>query len=126
MITQRVFSNTKWEGEVAYCRAIRKGNLIFVSGTTAVNEKLEIVGDNMYEQCFFIFQKIERALHECGASLSDVVRTRTFVTNINDFDGFAKAHQQFFKNNPPSATCVEVSRFVNNQLLVEIEVDAVV
>ena len=122
---QRVFSNTKWEAEVAYCRAIRKGNLVFVSGTTAVNENGEIVGDNMYGQCVFIFQKIEKALNECGASLNYVVRTRTFVTDMKDFDGFAKAHQQFFKNNPPVATCVEVSAFVNDKLLVEIEVDVV-
>lgn len=122
---KNIYSGTIWEKEVAYCRAKKVGNLIFVSGTTASNEKGEAVGNDVYEQSKFIFQKIEMALKQCGASLKDVVRTRTYVTNIADFDKFAKAHKEFFTGIDPVATCVEVTRLVNEKLLVEIEVDAI-
>ncbi|MBU6339240.1 MAG: RidA family protein [Rickettsiales bacterium] len=121
---QNIYSGTKWEKEVAYCRAKKVGNMVFVSGTTAVDENGNIVGENVYTQSKFIFKKIENALKACGASLSDVVRTRTFITNINSFDEFARAHKENFSGIDPVATCVEVSRLVNNKLLIEIEVDA--
>ncbi len=123
---KNIYSGTIWEKEVAYCRAKKVGNLIFVSGTTSVNDQGEIVGDDLYQQSKFIFQKIETALKACGASLKDVVRTRTFVTNIEDFNQFAQAHKESFTGIDPVATCVEVTRLVNEKLLVEIEVDAVV
>lgn len=121
-----IYSGAIWEKQVSYCRAKKVGNLIFVSGTTASNENGEAVGDDVYLQSKYIFEKIERALKECGAGLKDVVRTRTFITDISKFDLFAKAHHEFFEGIDPTATCVEVARLVNGRLLIEIEVDAVI
>lgn len=122
---KNIYSGTIWEKEVAYCRAKKVGNLIFVSGTTASGENGAVVGEDVYEQTKFIFQKIETALKQCGATLHDVVRTRTFITNIDAFDQFARAHKENFTGIDPVATCVEVTRLVNPKLLIEIEVDAV-
>lgn len=120
-----IYSNSSWEKEVAYCRAKKVGNFIFVSGTTAVDENGSIIGGNVYEQSKFIFQKISKALEKCEASLANVVRTRTFIVNIDNFAEFAKAHREVFAGIDPVATCVEVSRLVNENLLIEIEVDAI-
>ena len=123
-IIERVYSGVRWEEEVSYCRAIKAGKYVFVSGTVSVNEQNEIVGDNMYDQASFIFKKIESVLKKFDMSLSNVIRTRMFVTNIDMFDGLAKAHKKSFNDNPPVATCVEITRLINTELLVEIEVDA--
>ncbi len=123
---QNIYSGTKWEEEVAYCRAKRVGNMVFVSGTTAVDENGNIIGDSVYLQSKFIFRKIENALKLCGANISDVVRTRTFITNIDYFLEFALAHKEVFFGVDPVATCVEVSRLVNDKMLIEIEVDAII
>lgn len=120
-----IYSNSSWEKKVAYCRAKKVGNFIFVSGTTAVDENGSIIGGNVYEQSKFIFQKISKALEKCEASLANVVRTRTFIVNIDNFAEFAKAHREVFAGIDPVATCVEVSRLVNENLLIEIEVDAI-
>ena len=122
---KNIYSGSPWEKEVAYCRAKKAGNLVFVSGTVSSNEKGEVVGDDVYQQSKYIFEKIEKALKQCGASMKDVVRTRTFVTDINAFNQFAKAHKEVFSGIDPTATCVEISGLVNKDLLVEIEVDAV-
>lgn len=127
METKRVFSGAAWEKTVAYCRAIKVGNHIYVSGTAAIDDNGEVVGKNdVYEQSKFIFKKIEKAILELGGGLKFVVRTRAFITDIGEFDGFARAHGEIFKNNEPAATCVEISKLVNDELLIEIEVDAVV
>lgn len=126
MERKNIYSGSVWEKEVAYCRAKKVGNLVFVSGTTSVNEKGEIVGADVYEQSKFIFEKMEKALKQCGSSLKDVVRTRTFITDITKFDQFAKAHKEFFSGIDPVATCVETPRLVNEKLLIEIEIDAVI
>lgn len=121
-----ISSGTIWEEKVGYSRAVKVGNQIFVSGTVAVDENGKTVGEgNPYEQAKFIFSKIEKALIQAGATLNDVVRTRMFVTDINNFDEITKAHGEVFSNIRPAATLVEISRLVNN-LLVEIEVDAVI
>ncbi|MCA9320594.1 MAG: RidA family protein [Planctomycetes bacterium] len=126
MRRQRVYSGTQWEEKVAYCRALKVGPSVFVAGTTAVDENLTVVApDDMGSQARFIFEKIGRALSECGASLRDVVRTRMFVTDISRFEEVAMAHRQFFEGIDPVATCVEVQRLVNPELLIEIEVDAI-
>jgi enamine deaminase RidA (YjgF/YER057c/UK114 family) len=120
-----VSSGTKWETEVGYSRAVRVGNTIEVSGTTAV-EGDEIIGrDNLYAQTKFIFQKIEKALKEAGGSLKDVVRTRMFVTDIARWEEAGKAHHEFFKDIKPAATLVEVKSLVHPYLLIEIEVTAI-
>jgi enamine deaminase RidA (YjgF/YER057c/UK114 family) len=98
---------------------------VLVSGTTAVDEHGRVVGPgDLHAQARYALQKIERALAELGARLADVVRTRTFLTDIDRFDEFARAHHEFFAGIDPVATCVEVSRLVAPELLVEIEVDA--
>lgn len=121
-----ISSGTIWEEKVGYSRAVKVGNQVFVSGTVAVDENGKTVGEgNPYEQAKFIFAKIEKALLQAGATLNNVVRTRMFVTDINNFDEITKAHGEIFADIRPAATLVEISRLVNN-LLVEIEVDAII
>ena len=127
MNRQRVESGTIWEDQVGYCRAIKAGPAIFVSGTTAVDADGNVVGEgDVYQQCIFIFQKIEAALRELQVSMEEVVRTRTFITDISEFQNFARAHSEVFDAIRPAASCVEISRTVDPRLLVEIEVDAYV
>ena len=89
-----------------------------------MDEKGKVVGENVYQQAVFVFAKIERALVELGGCLDDVVRTRTFITDMNQFEGFARAHRETFQDMDPAATCVGVSGLVDERLLIEIEVDA--
>jgi enamine deaminase RidA (YjgF/YER057c/UK114 family) len=124
---KNVYSGTAWEPKVAYCRAKRVGNVIAVSGTVAVDEEGKVVGPgDLYVQTAFALKKIEKALRALDASLKDVVRTRTYVTDISRFDDFARAHREAFQGVDPAATCVEVARLVSPELVVEIEVDAIV
>lgn len=119
-------SNTNWESIVGYSRAVKIGNIIEVSGTTAVLNG-EVVGkDSPYEQAKFIFQIIERVLKNADASLKDVIRTRTFVTDISKWEEIGRAHAEYFKDIRPAATMVEVKSLINPYLLVEIEVSAIV
>ena len=122
-----VSSGTPWETAVAYSRAVRKGPFVAVSGTTAsdANGDVQCPGD-AYGQTVYILKKIEAALTDCGASLSDVVRTRMFVTDVSCWQEVGRAHQEFFADICPASTLIEVSRLVDDGLLVEIEVDAVV
>lgn len=121
-----ISSGTVWEKKAGYSRAVKVGNQIFISGTVAVDENGNTIGEgNPYEQTKYIFSKIEKALIQAGASLKDVVRTRMFVTDINYFEEVTKAHGEVFSEIRPAATLVEISGLVNN-LLVEIEVDAVI
>ena len=123
---RRVYSGAPWEKQVAYCRANRVGNIITVSGTTAVDENGKVVGENdIYRQTKYIFEKISRALNELGASLTDVTRTRMFITDIEMFPDVGRAHKEVFEGVDPAATCVEISRLVRDELLIEIEVDGV-
>lgn len=127
MTRQNVYSGTPWEPKVAYCRAKRVGQTIVVSGTVAVDESGAVVAPgDMYAQTAYAIRKIERALKELGAGLEDVVRTRTFVTDIARFEEFARAHQEAFAGIDPAATCVQVSALVSPALVVEIEADAIV
>jgi len=120
-----ISSNTKWEDMVGYSRAVKVGNIIEVSGTTAVSNG-EVVGKGSpYEQTKFVFQIIENALKQAGASLKDVVRTRTFVTDISKWEEIGRAHAECFKDIKPCATMVEVKSLINPDLLVEIEVTAI-
>ncbi|MFK8006430.1 MAG: RidA family protein [Saprospiraceae bacterium] len=126
MKRKNISSNTKWEDIVGYSRAVRVGNIIEVAGTTAVDGE-EIIGiGNPYEQTKFIFQKIEKALIETGATMEDVVRTRMFVTNMDDWEEIGRAHGEFFKEIKPASTMLEVSRFIDEEILIEIEVSAVI
>ncbi len=125
MNRKRVFTGSPWEPLVGYCRAIRIGDRIEVAGTTAMKDG-EVVGvGNPYEQTKFILQTIEQALIELGSGMSDVVRTRMFVTDISKWEEIGKAHGEFFKKVQPAATMVEVQALIDPRLLVEIEVYAI-
>jgi len=123
---QNISSGAPWENIVGYSRAVRIGNLIEVAGTTAVDEAGNIVGaGDCGAQTRYILQKIERALREAGASMSDVIRTRMFATDISRWEEIGRAHGEFFRDVKPAASMVEVSRLIEPGLLVEIEVTAV-
>lgn len=124
---ERVYTGTPWEPRVAYCRATRVGDHVFVSGTVAADESGAVVGPgDVQAQAQFIFAKIARCLGQLGASLADVVRTRTFLVDVGQFDGFARAHREAFAGIDPCATCVGVTRLVGEEFLIEIEVEAIV
>ncbi len=124
---QNISSGTPWESVVGYSRAVRVGRQVFVAGTTASDADGNVAAlGNPYGQAVHIFGKIEAALREAGASMKDVVRTRMFVTDIAYFDAVGRAHAEFFRDVRPAATMVEVQRFVSPEMLVEIEVDAVI
>ncbi len=124
---QRITSGTPWEKSVGYSRAIRVGKLVYVAGTTASDENGNVmaVGD-VYAQTAYILKKIERALNEAGASISDVVRTRSFITDISRWQEFGKAHGEVFSAIQPVSTLVQVSQLIDPKHLIEIEVDAVI
>ncbi|MEO8612886.1 MAG: RidA family protein [Chloroflexota bacterium] len=122
---QNIASGTTWEAVAGYSRAVKLGNSIHVSGTTATDENGEVVGlDDPYAQTVYIIQKIERALKEAGATLNDVVRTRIYVTDAKRWEPVARAHGEFFKDIRPANTLVEVSALIGEGYLVEIEADA--
>jgi len=124
---QNITSGTKWEEIVGYSRAVRIGNFIEVAGTTAVDEGGEVVGLNdPYKQTKYVPSKIERVLNRAGGSLEDVIRTRMYVIDINHWEEIGKAHGEFFRDIKPAATMVEVKSLISPELLVEIEVSAVV
>lgn len=123
---QNISSVSPWEDVVGYSRAVRIGNVVEVAGTTATDGDTIIGKENMFEQAMFIFRKIEKALADAGATMEDVVRTRMFVTDISKWEDAGKAHAVFFKNVKPAATMVEVSRLISPDLLIEIEVTAVI
>lgn len=122
-----ISTGTDWEDKVGYSRAVKVGNQVFVSGTTAVDENGDIVGKgDVYLQTRQCILNIEKALKKAGASLNNVVRTRTFITNMDDWEAFGKAHEEFFGTIKPAATLVEINKLIDPDLLVEIEVNAVV
>ncbi len=126
MERQRISSGTKWERLYGYSRAVRVGNTVHVAGTTAVDDDGRVVGEgDPYRQTRFVYDKIAKALAEAGASLRDVVRVRTFVTDISWWTEVARAQGEVFADIRPAATLVQVSALVEPALLVEIEVEAV-
>lgn len=121
-----ISSGTQWEKKFGYSRAVVIGNVVAVAGTTAVDDEGNVVGEGSpYEQARFIYRKIERALHEAGASLQDVVRLRTFVTDISRWEEVGRAQGEVFAEIRPAATLVQVAALVDPRLLVEIEADAI-
>ena len=122
---KNISSGSPWEDVVGYSRAVRIGNVIEVAGTTAMDGDVLIGEGDVYAQTKFILQKIERALAEAGSSLTDVVRTRMFITDITQWEEAGRAHGDFFKTIKPVSTMVEVSALIDERLLIEIEVTAV-
>ncbi|MFB6140309.1 MAG: RidA family protein [Halosimplex sp.] len=125
MSRQTVSSGTEWESHVGYSRAVRAGGQVHVSGTTPVDEDGAVIGDGPYEQTAAALEIVEGALEAAGAELADVVRTRTYVTDIDDYEAVGRAHGEVFDEIRPASTMVEVSRLVDDDLCVKVEATAV-
>jgi enamine deaminase RidA (YjgF/YER057c/UK114 family) len=125
---ERVFSKAPWEEKVGYCRALKAGNHIYVTGTAPIDEAgtgVHKPGD-AYAQALRCLELIERALAQLGASRKNVVRTRMFVTDISRWADYGRAHGEFFRADKPTTTMVEIKSLIDPKMLIEIEADAVV
>ena len=123
---QRTFSGAPWEKKVAYCRGLRAGDRIFITGTVAVDDEGgAFAPGDAYAQTKRCFEIIRAALDDLGADMSRVVRTRMFVTDIARVEEYGRAHQEIFADHPPCTTLIAVAALVNPEFLIEIEADAV-
>ena len=125
MSRQNILTGSPWEDKMGYCRAVRIGNIIEVSGTVAIVDGEKVKADDAFAQTNNILERIAVVLEEAGANMKDVVRTRIFTTDITQFDNIAKAHGAYFKDIKPTTGIYEISRLVAPEYLVEIEFTAV-
>jgi len=123
---KRISTGDPWESVVGYSRAIRTGSVVEVAGTAAVRDGKVVGKGDPYAQAIFILEKIKAALEETGAKLEHVTRTRIFVTDIAHWQQVGKAHGEFFRDIRPASTMVEIQRLINPDMLVEIEVTAMI
>ncbi|MEL6468829.1 MAG: RidA family protein [Cyanobacteria bacterium J06623_4] len=127
MTIQRHFTHTPWEPTVGYCRALRAGSIIYLSGTAPVDDSgRTFAPGDAYAQAHRCFQIIRDTLQAMDSGLHQVIRTRMYVTDIHQWEAFGKAHQSFFGDHPPVTTMVEVKSLINPDMLIEIEAEAFV
>ncbi len=126
MERKNILTGSPWEDKMGYCRAVRIGNIVEVSGTVAIVDGEKVKADDAYAQTLNILERIEKVLEEAGVGMRDVIRTRIFTTDINTFEAVANAHAKFFKEVKPTTGFYEVSKLVAPEYLVEIEFTAVV
>ncbi len=125
MERKNISSGAPWEDIVGYSRAVKIGNTVEISGTAPVQDG-KVQGNTAYEQTIACLEIIKKSLLEAGATMNDVVRTRIFVTDISQWEDFAKAHAQYFGKIKPATSMVEISRLIDRKMLVEIEATAVI
>ena len=127
MSVSRYFTKAPWETKIGYCRAIRAGNHIYVTGTAPIDENGDVVSvGDPYGQARCCLELIQKALAELQSDLSNVVRTRMFVTKIDHWEEYGRAHAEFFAEYPPATTMVEVESLIDPAMMIEIEAEAVV
>jgi len=126
MKRENILTGSPWEDKMGYCRAVRIGNIVEVSGTVAIIDGEKIKADDAHAQTLNILERVEKVLEDLNVSMKDVIRTRIFTTDINSFEAVATAHASFFKDIKPTTGFYEISKLVAPEYLVEIEFTAVV
>jgi enamine deaminase RidA (YjgF/YER057c/UK114 family) len=126
MPRQNILTGSPWEDKVGYCRAVRIGNIVEVSGTVAIVDGEKVKATDAHAQTLNILERIEKVLEQAGASMKDVVRTRIFTTDISKFEEIGSAHSVFFRDIKPTTGMYEISKLVAPEYMVEIEFTAIV
>ena len=126
MERKNILTGSPWEDKMGYCRAVRIGNIVEVSGTVAIVDGKKVKADDAHAQTLNILERVEKVLEDLNVSLKDVIRTRIFTTDINTFETVAKAHSSYFKDIKPTTGFYEISKLVAPEYLVEIEFTAVI